>query len=53
MRDGGVIDNTARPVGAVEIVGAVDGPGLLGQRVVVQNVLRDGVNAIGGDDVVW
>ncbi len=35
----GVIDHAAGPVGAVQVVGAVGGPGLLWKRVVADDVL--------------
>ena len=49
--DRGVVDDAAGPVGAVEVVGAVDGAGLFGQRVVAEDVLGDAVDAVGRDDV--
>jgi hypothetical protein len=49
--DRGVVDNAARPVRAVEVVGAVDGAGLLGERVVGEDVFGDAVDAVGGNDV--
>ena len=49
--DGGMVDDAAGPVRAVEIVGAVDRARLLRQRVVAENLLSNGIEAAGGDDV--